>query len=190
MTCAFKLHMVSPAGENEASEPMKRKDRFEDVLDAFASDVPPEELAPEDLDRLYSASLSDGLLSEEDVNASFETFLDREVKTSPSAGELSLAPVESPTVGSLVRAYREQRSLTVDQLAGEHQVSTDQVRLLESSADGFEPDRLAVVARALAARTGIAVPRLHTLLQNVRATLELKSARGPTLMAARRIPPK
>jgi hypothetical protein len=190
MTRALKLRMVSPTVENGASEPMKRKDRFEEVLDAFASDFAPEELAPEDLDKLYSSALSEGLLAEEDVNSSFEAFLDREVRTNSSTGELSLAPAESPTVGSLVQAYCEHRSLSSDELAREHNLTAHQVQLLESSAESFDPNRVADIARAVAARTGIAVPRLHTLLQNIRATLELKSALGPTLMAARRVPPK
>jgi hypothetical protein len=187
---ALKLQMVAATVHNGAGQPMTRNDRFDDVLDAFASDFAPEDLSSDELDQLYSAALSEGVLSEADVNSSFEAFLDREVSADSSTGELSLAPFESPTVGSVVQAYREQRSMTMDELARDNQLTVQQVQLLERCTDRLEPDRVADVSRTVATRIGIPVPRLHTLLQNVRATLELKSARGPTLMAARTVPPK
>ena len=185
-----KLRPVVPPVGDEAVEEMKRRDRFDDVLNAFAGDLPSEELPPEQLDRLYSEALAEGLLSEEEIHSSFEALLDRRVTADPETGILSLAPVESPTVGKLVRAYRERRALTVEQFVREHQVLSDQVGRLESSTDVYDPDRLSDITKAVAAKTGIPVARLHTLLQSVRATLELSSAHGPMLMAARKAPPK
>lgn len=189
MTRPSKLRPVRGSAD-KAETNVKGSDRFDEVLDAFAGDLPSEELPPEELDRLYSEALAEGLLSERKIHLSFEALLDRRVLADPETGALSLAPVESPTVGQLILLYREQRSLTVEQLAGEHQVSSDQLRGLEKSADVYDPERLSDLAKAIAVKTGISVARLNTLLQSIRATLELRSADGPMLMAARKAPPK
>lgn len=191
MTCASKLQILPPCEDNASTEPMTTpRDRFDDVLDAFAGDFAHDDASPDELDRLYSEAVAEGLLSEETIEASFERFLQRSVTIDARTGEAKLVRVVSPTVGSQVRACRAQRALSIEQFARQHGASIKQLELLESCSEPFQPDRLPETAKSLATKIGMPVARLHTFLQTIRATLELKSAQGPELMAARKVPPK
>jgi hypothetical protein len=183
----MRASKLRPApGPTDNVKPMKRKEPFEEVLDAFAVDNPPDDLALDEQDKLYSDAVSKGLVSEREVNSSFEQLLGRTVTRDSETGELSLAAPDVPTVGERVRAYRAQRSMTVAELAQAHQLTTEQVDQLESATELFENDRIVDIAKELATALQAPAMKLHTLLQSVRATSELKSAQGPSLMAARR----
>lgn len=189
MSRRSRLRPAPPSVEDEAAE-MKPKDRFEDVLSAFEDDIRSEELPPEDLDSLYSEALAEGLLSEARIRASFEALLDRLVILDPQTGATSLAPAELPSVGQVVQAYRKRRGLSVESLARDTQFSSDEIGRLEGSTDPYDPDRLSDVSRRVADSAGLTVVRVHTLLQNIKATLELSSGDGPVLRAARKAPPR
>jgi hypothetical protein len=190
MRRGLKLQMMSRNLEDVDGEPMTQKDRSEDVLSAFADDFSLEDLSADELDSLYSSALSEGVLTEGEIEASFENFLDRPLVVDPTSGKLSMAPKTSATWGSQIRSYRERRSKTIAQLASELGLMAEQVLGLESSSELYEQERTSESAKAISAQTGIAVARLHTLLQNVKATLEIQSASGPVLLAARKAFPK
>jgi hypothetical protein len=134
--------------------------------------------------------MSEGSVSEEEINASFDAFLDRKVERDPETGEFLLSRPALPTLGERLRSYRELRSMTVEQLARDNQLSIDQIEQLERTQELFDPDRVAELAKGLASEIGAPLVRVHTLLQAVRATSELKATRGPMLLAARRTPSK
>lgn len=187
MSRSPRLRTPPPRVGDGAAE-MNRRDRFVEILDALAGDVQSDDLPPEELDRLYSEALAEGLISEEGIRSSFEALLDRQVIADPHTGSLSLVPLDLPSVGTLVRAYRERRGLTVGQLAREYRVSAQQIDRLESCADVYDANRLTEITKAVAAKADVALARVHTLIQAARATLEISSADGPILMAARKAP--
>jgi transcriptional regulator with XRE-family HTH domain len=190
MTRSTKLQMGPRAIEHAGSEHMTRKDPFDDVLDAFAEDFPLQQASVDELDRLYSAALSEGILTEPEIDTSFEAFLDRRVETDPVSGAQSLAPKTSKTWGEQIRVYRRRKGMTIAQLAAAHQLSAAQVAALEQSSEPYEHDRTLESAKAVSASTGVTLARVHTLLQSVRATLEIQASNGPVLLAARKAPPK
>jgi transcriptional regulator with XRE-family HTH domain len=189
MTRASRLRPV-PGSKDNMVEPMKRKDPITEILEAFATDNPADDLALGEQDKLYSQAMSEGLVSEEEINSSFEAFLDREVHRDPETGELHLSGAALPALGERLRSYRTLRSMTVEQLARDNQLTISQIEQLERTEEPFDPDRVAELSKALATEVGASPVRVHTLLQAVRATAELKATRGPTLLAARRAPPK
>lgn len=190
MSRASKLQPVAAPGENPSSRPMKRKDDADEILEAFAGNVPREDLSPEQLDAIYSKTLSEGLLTEDDVRASFARFLDRKVTRNPETGEPTLLPRSAPSIGECVLAYREHRKLSRDELARQSRMTVEQIVAIEGSTEAYLDDRLPDISRVVASAVGVPTARVHTLLQSVKATRELKSATGPTLMAARKSPPK
>jgi len=164
------------------------KDPVESVLDALARhSVAVDEPSLEELDRIYSEAVSEGLISEQALRASFARFLER-VQRAEDQSEPALAPAATISIGSGLQKFRAQRSLTVKQVAHEYDMSIEQVRLLENSQDSFGDHQLADTAKALAKRIGARAARVHTLLQAVRATLQVRSSDGPELKAARKVP--
>lgn len=166
---------------------MSRKDRFELLLKAFARDLerPPSQ---EELDRIYTTAIADGLLTESDVERGFERLLNRPIETrrdrSSPAPELAERPT---TVGDAVRAYRTSQGLAVEQLAGQLQVSREDVIQLETAEDRFDEVSSPGLAKKLAADIpGLSPAATQRFLQRVRVTLQLRETTGPALRAARR----
>jgi hypothetical protein len=190
MSRASKLQPIAAPGDNSTTRPMKRKDEADDILEAFAGNVPREDLSPEELDAVYSKALSEGLLTEGELRGAFARFLDRKVVRSPETGEATLSPRSSSNVGECVVAHREHRKLSREELARQSNMTVEQISAIEGSVEPYLGDRLMDVSKVVALAIGAPTARVHTLLQSIKATQELKSATGPSLMAARKAPPK
>jgi hypothetical protein len=189
MNPMFKLQPMLVQEDNGKAQPMKRKDRFEDILAAFEGDVA-DEGTSDNVDALYSDLVSQGVLSDDALGASFDRLLQRRVVTDPESGETSLLPADAVAVGDHVRAFREARGASVEEFARDQKLSQEAVTNLEASTERFDPDRLLETAKAVAMTIGLSAARVHTLLQSIRAMVGLRGADGPTLMAARKVPPK
>lgn len=161
---------------------------IEQILDAFLDDrdeVP----SPEELDCIYTEAISDGLVTESEIRQGFERFLARRTSVSGAAIELAPAAAET-TVGELVRAYRDARGMTLEQLAGDRGVALVHIAAMEASDVPFDAGRVTEIARSLADELRLPVRVVHRLLQEARARTGLRSSTGPTLMAARKAPGK
>jgi len=164
---------------------MSRDDTFDDVLRAFAGDLP-DPVEQEELDRVYSQAVAEGLIGEADIKRSFEEFLNRPVERVPETGELRLVPPAPVTVGAFVKASRRTRGLTCAEFAQELQVRPEDMGAIEACGKTYDPERLSEAARALAVTVPTLTPAgAQRLLQRLRVMSGLRDAAGPLLKAAR-----
>lgn len=169
---------------------MSTDDKFEDVLKAFASDLD-EPVEQEELDRLYSQAVGGGLIDEADLERSFEEFLNRRIEIAPDTGEVRLASQLTVTVGAFVKECRRNRGLPEAQFAQELQLRPEDLAAIEACTEVYDPERVLVAARALAAEVARLTPAgAQRLLQRLRVMSELHGTTGPLLKAARRRPDK
>lgn len=166
---------------------MSQDDSFEEILRAFVGELP-DEITSEELDQLYSEAVADGMVREEDLERSFEQFLNRRVEKDPRTGRLALKPREQ-TVGEYVEAYRRSRELTPKRLAEMIGIGVGDVRAIERSDERYDRDRLSQIAVEVANHVqGLAPAKVRRLLQQIRVEAEIRTASGPALKAARRRP--
>ena len=169
---------------------MSRDDYFKRILNAFASDLG-RPVTQEELDRLYSQAVAEGLVNEDELERSFEKFLGRTIESTSDSGEITLVPQEPTTVGALVLAYRKKRGLTEKQLARELAVRREVIILVEACEEPYDTERLPALARTVAAEVPALKPAdAQRLLQRIRVIFGLQAASGPSLRAARRRPGK
>jgi hypothetical protein len=182
-----KLAACYETAENDSLMGTKTPDRFAELLDSYASDITEDELSAEELDALYSKAVADGLIGESEIDESFVRFLGRTVSTdSPRA---SLSPLPARTLGACLTEFCSRRSRTLEQVGSEFGILPATMSELGRSTAHVDPERFGEMARSLAAELGnVSTSRLHTLLQAVRTTLEIGSASGLSLAAARRLP--
>lgn len=169
---------------------MSTDDKFEDVLKAFGNDLE-KPVEQEELDRLYSQAVSEGLINEADLERSFEEFLSRRIEVAPDTGEVRLAPRLPVTVGAFVKECRSKRGLTEAQFVQKLQLRLEDLIAIEACHEAYDPERMTVAARALAAAvTSLTPTGARQLLQRIRVLSGLQEADGPLLKAARRRPNK
>lgn len=183
MTRRMQLRVVCGAREDDSNMP--DKDPIEQAL-AGLEDDGLTDLSVDDLDRIYSEAVSNGVVND-DAEA-FQRFLQHDVDRNPQ-GEWRLADQDLGTVGSCLREYRARRRLSAESVAAELGVSVVVLAEIERRVEVFDAAALAAIASTLSAAFEIPTVRIQRLLSAVDATLGLSSAGGFELRAARNKPP-
>ncbi len=173
-----------PRAGDDAVTPAREQDGVEQILPAFRHELPADHASLAEADRLFSESVAHGLFSESEVAASFEQLMER---LASAEGEPPSPPVV-PSVGACVQTYRARRGLSIAAAAQEAGLPAAAFVALEQDGRAFDVDVPAEMVAAVAARAGAPPARVRTFLQRVRVTLNIASASGPTLLAARRVP--
>src|SRR5262245_54200992 len=115
---------------------MSTDDKFEDVLKAFANELG-EPVEQAELDRLYSQAVAEGLISEADLERSFEEFLSRRIEVFPDTGEVRLAPRSTVSLGEFVEQCRRNRDLSEEQFAQELRLSSEDLAAIEACREAY-----------------------------------------------------
>jgi hypothetical protein len=173
-----------PRVGDDAVAPAREQYGVEQILPAFRHELPTDDVSLAEADRLFSESVAHGLFSESEVAVSFEQLMEQEA----SAEDEPPSPPEVPSVGACVQNYRARRGQSVAAAAREAGLSATALIALEQDGRAFDMDVPSEMVTAVAARAGATPACVRTFLQRVRVTLNIASASGPALLAARRVP--
>ena len=157
------------------------------VEDAQKDDERKEQRNPAPVkDDTYDEALKSGAITEKEVDASFERFLNRQVITGEEDGALELVGSAEDTLGMLIEELLIDEDLSA--LAKRAKLSPAQLASLRTSASYVDLDDPRSAASALAASHAVPASALLTLMNTAKARRE--SEDGPSLLQAARKRPQ